>query len=143
MLSSRMRSYELAARMQLSVPEVSNINGEPEHIRASMAWGKVAPRIPGRRCLLARRLLERGVRFVQIYSGGPMAARPARAGMRTRMCRTTIDRGPGRIESRSPACFATSSNGHARRYTGAFHHGVWSDAFCPVECRPGRPWSRP
>ena len=69
MLSSRMRSYELAARMQLSVPEVSNINGEPEHIRRQYGMGESRTEDAGRRCLLARRLLERGVRFVQLLNG--------------------------------------------------------------------------
>ena len=76
MLSSRMRSYELAARMQLSVPEVSDINGEPEHIRNMYGLGEGHTGDAGRRCLLARRLLERGVRFVQIYSGGPIGGSP-------------------------------------------------------------------
>ena len=76
MLSARMRSYELAARMQLSVPEVSDINGEPEHIRNMYGLGEGHAEEAGRRCLLARRLLERGVRFVQIYSGGPIGGSP-------------------------------------------------------------------
>ena len=76
MLSSRMRSYELAARMQLSVPEVSDINGEPEYIRHQYGMGESRTEDAGRRCLLARRLLERGVRFVQIYSGGPIGGSP-------------------------------------------------------------------
>lgn len=76
MLSARMRSYELAARMQLSVPEVSDINGEPEHIRNMYGLGEGHTVDAGRRCLLARRLLERGVRFVQIYSGGPIGGSP-------------------------------------------------------------------
>ena len=76
MLSARMRSYELAARMQLSVPEVSDINGEPEHIHNMYGLGEGHTVDAGRRCLLARRLLERGVRFVQIYSGGPIGGSP-------------------------------------------------------------------
>ena len=76
MLSSRMRSYELAARMQLSVPEVSDINGEPEYIRHQYGMGESRTEDAGRRCLLARRLLERGVRFVQIYSGVPIGGSP-------------------------------------------------------------------
>jgi hypothetical protein len=75
-LSARMRSYELAARMQLSVPEVSDINGEPEHIRGMYGLSEGRTEDAGRRCLLARRLLERGVRFVQIYSGGPIGGSP-------------------------------------------------------------------
>ena len=84
MLSARMRSYELAARMQLSVPEVSDINGEPEHIRNMYGLGEGHTVDAGRRCLLARRLLERGVRFVQIYSGGPIGGSPRAAGTPTK-----------------------------------------------------------
>tara|TARA_Y100001934_G_scaffold251807_1_gene315301 strand:+ start:460 stop:1896 length:1437 start_codon:yes stop_codon:yes gene_type:complete len=76
MLSARMRSYELAARMQLSVPEVSDIKSEPEYIRNMYGLGEGRTEHAGRRCLLARRLLERGVRFVQIYSGGPIGGSP-------------------------------------------------------------------
>jgi len=76
MLSGRMRSYELAARMQLSVPEVSDINGEPEHIRKMYGLGQGRTEDAGRRFLLARRLLEQGVRFVQVYSGGPIGGSP-------------------------------------------------------------------
>ena len=75
MLSARMRSYELAARMQLSVPEVSDINGEPEHIRNMYGLGEGHTGDAGGDAL-ARRLLERGVRFVQIYSGGPIGGSP-------------------------------------------------------------------
>ena len=83
MLSARMRSYELAARTQLSVPEVSDINGEPEHIRNMYGLGEDHTVDAGRRCLLARRLLERGVRFVQIYSGGSYRRLAAREGAGT------------------------------------------------------------
>ena len=75
-LSNRMRSYELAARMQLSVPQVSNIKGEPEHIKKMYGLNESRTEDTGRRCLLARRLLEGGVRFVQIYSGGPIGGSP-------------------------------------------------------------------
>ncbi len=75
-LSARMRSYELAARMQLSVPKVNDINSEPEYIRRMYGLGEGNTEDAGRRCLLARRLLERGVRFVQIYSGGPIGGSP-------------------------------------------------------------------
>lgn len=75
-LTARIRSYELAARMQLSVPEVGDLDGEPESIRRMYGLDDEVTRDGGRRCLLARRLLERGVRFVQIYSGGPIAGSP-------------------------------------------------------------------
>jgi hypothetical protein len=76
MLAARIRSYELAARMQLSVPEVSDLSGEPAHIQESYGLNNEAVAECGRRCLLGRRLLEKGVRFVQIFSGGPIAGSP-------------------------------------------------------------------
>ena len=75
-LSARIRSYELAARMQLSIPEVNELAGEPEAIRELYGMNDSRTEDCGRRCLLGRRLLERGVRFVQIYSGGPIAGSP-------------------------------------------------------------------
>src|SRR5262249_7562663 len=70
-LAARMRSYELAARMQLAVPEVTDLGREPPATHA--LYGRDRPECAdfGRTCLLARRLLERGVRFVQLWSGGP------------------------------------------------------------------------
>jgi hypothetical protein len=69
-LSARMRAYELAARMQLTVPEVAAL--EKESAGTQSLYGLDRPETSdfGRGCLLARRLLERGVRFVQIFSGG-------------------------------------------------------------------------
>lgn len=68
-LRARMAAYELAARMQLSAPEVSDIAGEPEHIHR--LYGADSPNeltaAYARNCILARRLLERGVRYVNLY----------------------------------------------------------------------------
>ncbi|MFO0889974.1 MAG: DUF1501 domain-containing protein [Isosphaeraceae bacterium] len=75
-LTARIRSYELAARMQTAVPEAADLGGEPASIRARYGLDRPETADCGRRCLLARRLLERGVRFVQIYSGGPIAGNP-------------------------------------------------------------------
>ena len=68
--SARIRSYELAARMQLAVPEVTDLAGETEAIHQQYGLDGEETRDFGRSCLLARRLLEKGVRFVQLYSGG-------------------------------------------------------------------------
>jgi hypothetical protein len=80
-LGARIRSYELAAKMQLSAPETLDISKEPDHILKlyGLDHGKQTfdPEINpleetdyfSRKCLAARRLLERGVRFVQIWSG--------------------------------------------------------------------------
>jgi Protein of unknown function (DUF1501) len=75
-LAARIRGYELAARMQLSVPEVGDLAGEHESISRLYGLDQDVTRECGQRCLLARRLLERGVRFVQIFSGGPIAGSP-------------------------------------------------------------------
>ncbi len=75
-LSARIRSYQLAAKMQLSVPEVSDLSGESQATRDSYGLDDKTTADGARRCLLGRRLLERGVRFVQIYSGGPIAGSP-------------------------------------------------------------------
>jgi hypothetical protein len=68
-LESRIASYELAARMQLSAPEVLDLTAEPEPVKRLYGLDDKATAEFGSRCLLARRLLERGVRFVQVWSG--------------------------------------------------------------------------
>ena len=69
-LSARIESFELAFRMQMAAPEVLDI--ERESHRTLRAYGVDDQRCAhfGRQCLMARRLIERGVRFIQIYSGG-------------------------------------------------------------------------
>lgn len=69
-LEARLRSYELAARMQLSVPEAADLAGESAATQQLYGIGGKETEALGKQCLLARRLLERGVRFVQIYHGG-------------------------------------------------------------------------
>ncbi|HAA68415.1 MAG: hypothetical protein CMJ70_21685 [Planctomycetaceae bacterium] len=69
-LSARIASYELAFRMQSSVPETVAFENEPEHIHQLYGLNQKRTADFGRKCLLARRLVERGVRFIQIYSGG-------------------------------------------------------------------------
>ena len=76
LLTARMRAYEIAARMQTSVPEAIAFANEPEHISRLYGLNQKQTADCGRRCLLARRLLERGVRFVQIYSGGAFGGTP-------------------------------------------------------------------
>ena len=69
-LSARVRSYELAAKMQLAVPRVTDLSREPRKVRELYGLDATETADFGRSCLLARRLLERGVRFVQLFSGG-------------------------------------------------------------------------
>lgn len=76
LLTARLRAYEIAARMQTSVPEAVDFAAEPEPIVRLYGLDQKPTADCGRRCLLARRLLERGVRFVQIYSGGAFGGTP-------------------------------------------------------------------
>ena len=69
-LESRMASYELAFRMQAEVPGVIDTTKEPKYIREMYGLENEETAGFGRQCLLARRLVESGVRFVQIFSGG-------------------------------------------------------------------------
>jgi hypothetical protein len=68
-LEARIASYELAARMQLSAPEVLDVSRESEATRRLYGVDEEPTADFGRSCLVARRLLERGVRFVQVWSG--------------------------------------------------------------------------
>ena len=65
-IAARMASYELAARMQSSAPELVDVSSEPESVRELYGIEGERPSF-ARNCLLARRLVERGVRFVQLY----------------------------------------------------------------------------
>jgi hypothetical protein len=64
---ARIRSYELAFRMQMSVPEALDLAGESKSIQSLYGMDNEATRLAGHRLLTARRLVERGVRFVQVY----------------------------------------------------------------------------
>ena len=68
-LDARIASYELSYRMQSAALEVGGLDAEPEHLRRAYGFGhKDKGTVSfGRKCLLARRLVERGVRFVQVY----------------------------------------------------------------------------
>jgi hypothetical protein len=66
-LDARIASYELAARMQLAATDALDITREPRAVQEMYGVGKQPTDSYGRRCLIARRLVERGVRFVQLY----------------------------------------------------------------------------
>lgn len=67
-LDARIANYELAFRMQTAAPELISVADEPEHIRELYGADKEPTARFGKMCLLARRMVERGVRFVQLYS---------------------------------------------------------------------------
>jgi len=69
-LAARIQSYELAYKMQTSAAEVVDFDRESPETRALYGLDHKITRSFGRKCLIARRLIERGVRFVQLYSGG-------------------------------------------------------------------------
>lgn len=69
-LASRIQSYELAYRMQSEAPEAVDLSRESQSTRDMYGIGKQPTDEYGRNCLIARRLVERGVRFIQLYSGG-------------------------------------------------------------------------
>jgi hypothetical protein len=69
-LASRINAYELAYRMQAEAPEAVDLAGETQQTLDMYGVGTQPTDEYGRNCLVARRLVERGVRFVQLYSGG-------------------------------------------------------------------------
>ena len=69
-IESRIAQYEMAYRMQTSVPEVTDLSSEPEHVFELYGPDSRKPGTFAANCLLARRLAERGVRFIQLYHQG-------------------------------------------------------------------------
>ena len=91
-IAARAKSYELAARMQLAAPEVVDFSSEPKQVQELYGIGEKETDDFGRQLLLARRLAERGVRFIQIcHAGGGNGAWDAH----------------GDINSHAPLCRAT------------------------------------
>lgn len=91
-VAARARAYELAARMQLAAPEVLDCSNEPEHVLALYGIGSPETDDFGRQLLLARRLAEKGVRFIQIcHAGGGNGAWDAHGDMKSHapLCRAT------------------------------------------------------
>ena len=69
-IATRIAQYELAYRMQTSVPELTDVSREPEHVFELYGADSRKPGTYAANCLLARRLVERGVRFVQLFHRG-------------------------------------------------------------------------
>ena len=96
---TRIASYEMAYKMQTSVPDLADISKEPEHVH------KMYGTEPGKasfanNCLLARRLVERGVRFVQLYHRGGTTTAPPPTTISSTACRNCVRR-PTRVPPRS------------------------------------------
>ncbi len=89
-IAARIESYELAARMQLSAPQVVDLTKEPKHIQDLYGIGDKATDDFGKQLLMARRLVENGVRFVQLcHAGGGNGSWDAHGDMKTHapLCR--------------------------------------------------------
>ncbi len=69
-ITTRIAQYEMAYRMQTSVPDVMNIDNEPDHIYQMYGPDSTVPGTYAANCILARRLAERDVRFIQLYHMG-------------------------------------------------------------------------
>ena len=69
-LAARIAAYELAFRMQANAPELVDLSKESAETKALYGIEDEHTRAFGSKCLLARRMVERGVRFIQLYSGG-------------------------------------------------------------------------
>jgi hypothetical protein len=69
-IETRIAQYEMAFRMQTSIPEVADLSGEPRHVLEKYGPDAQQPGTYAANCLLARRLAERGVRFIQLYHQG-------------------------------------------------------------------------
>jgi len=97
-LEARLSHYELAARMQTTVPDVLNFSDETEETRKLYGIDNPKSAEYGKRCLLARRLIERGVRFVQIFlSSQPWDTHSKNAESLTNLCAMTDQPGAGLV----------------------------------------------
>src|SRR5436190_7574482 len=91
-IAARAQAFELAARMQLSAPQVVDFSQEPAHVQALYGIGHDETDEFGKQLLLARRLAEQGVRFIQIcHAGGGNGAWDAHGDIRSQgpLCRAT------------------------------------------------------
>jgi hypothetical protein len=88
-LSARIESFELAYRMQTEAGDLVDFSRESPKTREMYGIDKAASRSFGGKCLLARRLVERGVRFVQVYSDGEWDAHSDLAGNHAGHCAAT------------------------------------------------------
>ena len=91
-IQARTRAYELAARMQMSAPEAVDFASEPAHIRSLYGLDDRHTEEFGKQLLLARRLSERGVRFIQVcHAGGGNGGWDSHGDMKTHepLCRAT------------------------------------------------------
>ena len=94
-LAARLESFELAYRMQTAAPEAMDLGQESQQTHKAYGIGQKETELVAKQCLTARRLIERGVRFVQLYAGTN--------GGRRRRCGCALGR-PQRHRRQSPNC---------------------------------------
>lgn len=89
-LEARIAGFELAARMQLAATDALDLRSEPAHLQSLYGLDRPETATYGRQCLMARRLVERGVRFVQVMmSGQPWDTHSDNSGQLRTLCRAT------------------------------------------------------
>jgi hypothetical protein len=103
-LEARIASYELAFRMHVAAPELADLSKETEATRRLYGLENKTTQSFGGKCLMARRLVERGVRFVQVWSAAPAANT---TGMATKNATRTMWRWRGKPISRLRPCSPT------------------------------------
>ena len=114
-----------------SIPEAVDLDGEPPPTRRLLRAGRARHRGFGRNCLLARRLIERGVRFVQLYTAG-RSARPGSTGTPTRTSsRTTATQAASHGPAARRPADRPQGPRDARRHAGPLDHRVRPDAVHP------------
>ena len=128
-LAARISSYQLAARMQLSVPGVSDLASESEHVLKMYGADDAENSLKSsfaKNCILARRLVEKGVRFVQLFNGAYQTGwRRCQQLGRTQSSGTTVQQtrsgsGPARCRTAQGSEAARNAQGHA----GCVVHGI-------------------
>ena len=134
-IQARIAQYEMAYRMQTSVPEVTRLSDEPDHVFELYGPDSRKPGTFAANCLLARRLAERDVRFIQLYHPGWDHHGGLPGGIR-QQCRET-----------DQACAALiqdlKQRGHARRHAGALGRRVRPHQLQPGEADGHRLRPRP
>ncbi len=135
-LEARINGYELAAKLQLSAPEVLDLSRETEATRRLYGLDRKETEEFGRNCLITRRLLERGVRFVQLWSGADNGIPRRNWDSHENILQRPRRNGHQHGQAHRGAASRTEAARHARRHDHHVDHGVWPDA---LHGRRGRP----
>lgn len=97
-LPARVAAFEMAARMQTSIPIATDLAQETQQVLDAYGVGQAATDEMARRCLIARRLSERGVRFVQLFAGGCLGGDPRHGWDSHEDCRSDHQREADRVD---------------------------------------------